>query len=225
MRLPFSHIKHDFPTLLQETAKAGTRNYVTPQGERYPSVTTVLKQHSEKGIAKWRAKVGEKKANHISRTATVRGTAVHDALEKYIKNEHEAGVGLLPNEKVPYVHMKKVVDEHIDNIHCLETMMFSHELKLAGQVDMIAEYDGKLTVVDFKTSRKLKKEKWIENYFMQLAAYSVMFTEHTKLEIQQGIIIIGVDNVNYAQVITVNPYDYLEPLKDYITKYANRLAA
>ena len=221
MRLPFTHIKHDFPSLLQETTDTG-RTYKTPTGERYPSVTTVLKQYNEKAITKWRKKVGTKKADYVSRTANVRGTAVHEALEKYVNNENMQDVHMLPNAKTLYVHMKKVVDEHIDNIHCSESMLHSHELKLAGSVDLIAEWDGVLTVIDFKTSKKPKKKEWIENYFMQLAAYSEMFTELTVIKITQGKIIIGIDNVGYAQIVEINPDDYVAPLKEYIAKYANR---
>jgi len=198
---------------------------VTPEGNAYPSVTTVLKEHSREGIAKWRKKVGDKKADHISRTANVRGTAVHDALERYIKNEENASRGMMPNAKSVYIHMKKVVDDHIDNIHCLETPLYSDKLKLAGTVDCIAEYDGKLTVIDFKTSLKLKKKQWVQAYFMQLAAYATMYTEHTGMEITNGVIIVGVDNVNFAQIFKINPLEYVDPLVEYIDKYANRNAA
>lgn len=222
----FNHVNQLFglPQLIQENTETG-RRYVTPEGNAYPSVTTVLKQHSEEGIAKWRKKVGEKKADQISRTANTRGTAVHDALERYLKNEENVTQGMLPNAKSVYVHMKKVVDDHVDNIHCLETPLYSDKLELAGTVDCIAEYDGKLTVIDFKTSLKLKKKAWIDAYFMQLAAYATMYTEHTGLEITNGVIIIGVDNVNFAQIMKVNPHDFVEPLKKYIDKYSNREAA
>lgn len=222
----FNHVNQLFglPQLIQENTETG-RRYVTPEGNAYPSVTTVLKQHSEEGIAKWRKKVGDKKADHISRTANRRGTEVHDALERYLNNEENVTRGMMPNAKSVYVHMKKVVDDHVNNIHCLETPLYSDQLKLAGTVDCIAEYDGKLTVIDFKTSLKLKKKAWIDAYFMQLAAYATMYTEHTGMEITNGVIIIGVDNVHFAQIMKVNPLEYVAPLKEYIHKYSNREAA
>lgn len=220
----FNHIRHEFPSMLTENMDGG-RVYVTPEGNRYPSVTTVLQEHSRKAITEWRKKVGEKKADAVTRKAHTRGTSVHAAIEKYLNNEEMASVNMLPHAKAVYVHMKKVLDDHVNNIHCLETSMFSDQLRLAGTVDCIAEYDGKLTVIDFKTSTKLKRKEWIANYFMQLAAYGTMFEEHTNLKIEQGIIIIGVDNCQFAQIMKVNPFEYLDGLKTYIDKYANRQAA
>lgn len=220
----FNHIRHEFPSLLTETVDGG-RIYNTPDGNRYPSVTTVLQAYSAKGIAEWRKRVGEATANRISRTATDRGTSVHNAIEKYLKNESLSNVVMMPHAKAVYVHMKKVLDDHVDNIHCLETQLWSDELRLAGQVDCIAEYDGKLTVIDFKTSKRLKKKEQIANYFMQLSAYSVMFTERTGLMVEDGRIIIGVDDCAFAQIMRVNPYDYLGNLKEYIHKYESRVAA
>ena len=220
----FNHICHDLPTLITENVDGG-RIYNTPSGDRYPSVTTVLQAHSAEGIAAWRKKVGDATADRISRTATDRGTSVHSAIEKYLRNEALASVGMMPHAKAVYVHMKKVLDDHVDNIHCLETQLWADELRLGGQVDCIAEYDGKLTVIDFKTSRRLKRKEHIKQYFMQLAAYSVMFTERTGLFVDNGVIIIGVDNCNFAQIMKVNPYDYLGDLKEYIHKYESRVAA
>lgn len=220
----FNHVPIELPSLLQENTETG-RNYLTPNSDSYPSVTTVLQEYSREGIEKWRKKVGNKEADRISRTANRRGTEVHDALERYLNNEENVSQGMMPNAKSVYIHMKKVVDDHVNNIHCLETPMYSDELRLAGTVDCIAEYDGELSVIDFKTSLKLKKKIWITNYFMQLAAYSTMYTEHTGTPIVQGIIIIGVDNMNFAQIMKVNPADYIEPLKEFIAKYNDRVAA
>ena len=202
----FNHIPHEFPSMLTENANGG-RLYVTPEGNRYPSVTTVLQEHSRKAIATWRKKVGEKKADAVTRKAHTRGTSVHAAIEKYLNNEDMASVNMLPHAKAVYIHMKKVLDDHVNNIHCLETPMYSNELKLAGTVDCIAEYDGMLTVIDFKTSTKLKRKEWIENYFMQLGAYATMFEEFTGLKIKRGTIIIGVDNCQFAQIMHVDPFE------------------
>jgi genome maintenance exonuclease 1 len=214
----FNHIHHEFPSLVTENLD-GKRIYNTPSGKRYPSVTTVLQAYNAKAIADWRKRVGTVEANRVSRVATDRGTSVHSAIEKYLKNENGASGNMLPHAKAVYIHMKKVLDDHINNIHCLETQLWSDELELAGTVDCIAEYDGKLNVIDFKTSKRLKKKEQIRNYFMQLAAYSNMFTERTGLYIEEGRIIIGVDNCHFAQILTVNPYDYLPELKVYIQKY------
>ena len=158
----FNHIKHDFPQLLQENLE-GRRVYVTPNGERYASVTTVLSDYNKEGLQEWRAKVGEQKANEISRKATTRGSGVHKALELYLKNEDLSSLEMMPNVKSLFVRMKKELDEKVNNIHCLEDKLYSHELKLAGTVDCIAEYKGELAVIDFKTSIRLKKKEHIGN--------------------------------------------------------------
>lgn len=213
----FNHIKHDFPKLITENID-GSRIYKTPSGEAYPSVTTVLSDYNKKEIMEWRAKVGEAEANKVSRQATTRGTSVHSVIEKYLNNEDISGIEMMPNVKSIFHKMKVELDK-IQNIHCLETRLFSHELKLAGQVDCVAEYKGELAVIDFKTANRLKSKDKIGNYFMQGAAYATMFTEMTSIPINQVTILIGVDSASFTQVLNVRPQDHLEELKTYISKY------
>lgn len=218
----FKHIQHEFPKLLQETID-GSRVYVTPNGDKYASVTTVLSNYKKKELMEWRAKVGEEKANEISRKATTRGTGVHKAIERHLLNE-EVDVlreNMMPNVRSLFVKMRKELDK-INNIHCLESKLFSHKLKLAGQVDCIAEYNGTLSVIDFKTSIRLKKKEDIENYFMQGAAYGTMFTELTNIPFHQIVIIIGVDTADFCQTMIVRGEDinnYRNKLQFYIDEY------
>ena len=218
----FNHIQHEFPKLLQETID-GSRVYVTPNGDKYASVTTVLSNYKKKELMEWRAKVGEEKANEISRKATTRGTGVHKAIERHLLNE-EVDVlreNMMPNVRSLFVKMRKELDK-INNIHCLESKLFSHKLKLAGQVDCIAEYNGTLSVIDFKTSVRLKKKEDIENYFMQGAAYGTMFMELTNIPFHQIVIIIGVDTADFCQTMIVRGDDinlYRNKLQGYIDEY------
>jgi len=217
----FNHIHHDFPQLLQENVM-GTRMYVAPNGQRYPSVTTVLADHGKEGILEWRKKVGEEKANEISRKATTRGTGVHKALELYLKNEDISSLEMLPNVKSLFVRMKQELDGKVNNIHCLEDRLYSHNLKLAGTVDCIAEYKGVLSVIDFKTSIRLKKKENIGGYFMQGAAYAQMFNEMANLNIEQIVILIGVDTANFCQTLIIKGDEihyYRQELQKYIDKY------
>lgn len=217
----FNHIHHDFPQLLQENVD-GTRMYVTPDGKKYPSVTTVLSNYNKKEILEWRARVGEAKANEISRKATTRGTSVHKALEMYLKNEDISSLEMLPNVKSLFVRMKEEIDAKVNNIHCLETKLFSHELQLAGTVDCIAEHNGILSVIDFKTSVRLKKKEQIGNYFMQAAAYRQMFKEMTGLDATQVVILIGVDTANFCQTLVVKEQElehHRKELEHYIQEY------
>lgn len=216
----FNHVNHDFPKLIQEDVM-GTRMYVAPNGNRYPSVTTVLSDYNKEGLMEWRKKVGEEKANEISRKATTRGTGVHKALEKYLNNEDISDLEMMPNVKSLFVRMKAEVDSKLNNIHCLEDKLYSHELKLAGTVDCVAEHNGILSVIDFKTSIRLKKKEHIGNYFMQGAAYSTMFTEMTGLPISQVVILIGVDTANFCQTLIVKE-DELQEHKKELSKYINK---
>ena len=217
----FNHIHHDFPKLLQENVD-GTRCYVTPTGEKYPSVTTVLSDYGKKELMEWRARVGEAKANEISRVATTRGTSVHKVLEMYMNNADVSSVEMMPNVKSPFVRMKQELNEKVNNIHCLEDRLFSHELKLAGTVDCIAEYKGVLSVIDCKTSNRLKKKENIGGYFMQGAAYATMFNEMTGLNIDQIVILIGVDSANFCQTMIVRGEELIhhrQELQKYIDSY------
>jgi len=197
----FNHIPHIFPQLLQENT-GGRRLYVTPNGDKYASVTTILAEHGKQGILEWRARVGEEKANKISKQATTRGTSVHAIIEKYLHNEDVSKVEMLPNVKSLFVRMKEELNR-VNNIHCLETRLFSHELRMAGTVDCIAEHNGVLSVIDFKTSIRLKKKEYISSYFMQGSAYASMFTEMTQIPIDRVVILIGVDTANFCQTMTV----------------------
>lgn len=212
----FNHIQHEFPQLLQENLD-GRRVYATPTGEKYPSVTTILADYGKEGIMEWRKKVGEEKANQISRTATTRGTGVHAAIEHYLNNNTMTGYEMMPNVKSLFYQMRSELNK-LNNIHCLETRLYSHELKLAGTVDCIAEYDGTLAVVDFKTSKRLKKKDQIGNYFMQGAAYATMFTELTNIPIHNVTILIGVDSANFCQKLTVQGLE-LEIYKSELLSY------
>jgi genome maintenance exonuclease 1 len=219
----FNHVSHEFPQLLQENAE-GRRLYVTPNGEKYASVTTVLSDYGKEGLMEWRKKVGEEKANEISRKATTRGTSVHKVIETFLNNEDISQHDMMPNVKSLFYRMKPEL-EKMNNIHCLETRLFSHKLRLAGTVDCIAEHNGVLSVVDFKTSIRLKKKEQIQNYFMQGVAYADMFSEMTNLNVDQIVILIGVDTANFAQTLTVkkDEMDYhRQELHKYIEAYYNK---
>ena len=221
----FTHIEHNFPQLLRETVD-GTRMYVSPTGERYPSVTTVLSDYNKEGLKEWRARVGETKANEISRKATTRGTSVHKVIEKFLKNEDVSNIEMLPNVKSLFVRMKEELLEKVNNIHCLESPLFSHKLKLAGTVDCIAEHNGILSVIDFKTSVRLKKKEQIGNYFMQGAAYATMFTEMSSIPVDRVIILIGVDTANFCQTLVVEGDELLnwkQELNKYILAYRKKV--
>ena len=176
-------------------------------GTNYPSVTSVLGVKKKVELQQWRDRIGENVANWEMGRAARRGTATHNLIECYLKGEELQERSVLPLGL--FKLMKPYVDQ-INNIHCLETILCSHKYKLAGQVDCIAEYNGKLSVIDFKTANKERKEEWIDNYFMQCTAYALMYEELYNAEINDIVVIIGGEDGSIAV--------YKKDKKDYITK-------
>ena len=171
----------------------GKRNYVTPSGELYPSITTVLGELSKAAIQKWRKRVGETEANKISGKASRRGTSLHSVCESYIQNED----GYLDGQTPHIVELFKTIEpilERVDNIQGVELALYSDHFGIAGRTDCIAEVDGVLSVIDYKTSNKIKKKEWCEKFFAQGAFYGIAYEELTSIPVPQVVIIIAVEN-------------------------------
>ena len=216
----FEHVKHgiELPKLTRETTESG-RKYFTPDGGAYPSVTTVLGHLAKEGIMRWRKRIGEEEANKISHRASTRGTTIHQMCEDYLNNKSDYAKDVMPNNIETFNQLKPELDNRISNVWFQEEFLYSDELQCAGQVDCIAEYDGELSIIDFKTSAKLKKVEWIQNYFMQTAFYAAAFYERTEIPIKQGVIIIAVDGELHPQTFKVNTFDYLPSFNDARHKY------
>lgn len=198
-------IHHDIPKIIQINEN-GTRTYKTSTGQKYPSVTSILSWYTAPDIQKWRAKVGKEEANKITQRAAKRGTSIHSLCEKYLCNERMV-VDIFDQEMfnslIPFL-------DRIDNIHCLETGLFSHKFKVAGTVDCIAEFDGKLRVIDFKSSAKFKEPRYAENYFMQTSIYAYMWWTITQIPISKALIIIGVDDSKTPQTFEISVSHWLQ---------------
>ena len=229
MKMQFDHQTVELPKIKQKNKAFpdGGRAYETPEGKLYPSITTVLSIRNKKQLFEWRKRVGEDVANHIATTAAVRGTAVHKMCEDYLNNQHLAWPDEFEKHKSKnflawclFTQMRDIL-ENVDNIKCLESSLYSDELKLAGQVDCIAEYKGKLSIIDFKTSTKEKKVEWIENYYIQTCAYAQMFEERTGQEVNQLVILI-VTQDGTVQEFVKDKKEYLplldSALKDWYSK-------
>ena len=176
--------------------KDGVRYYPIPGADKYyPSVTSITSFKNAAFFAGWRKKIGEDEANRITARATQRGTTFHSITEDYIKGELDLNMYLENNPlAVRMFQSAKDTLNRIDNIHCLETFLYSHYLGLAGRVDCIAEFDGELAVIDFKTSTKEKQENWVEHYFVQETAYAAMFLERTGIEVKKIVTLISVED-------------------------------
>jgi len=199
----------------------GVRFYPIPGADKYyPSVTSITSFKNAAFFASWRKKVGELEANQITARATQRGTAFHSITEDYIKDKLNLEVYLENNPlSVRMFQSAKTTLDRIDNIHCLETFLYSHYLGLAGRVDCIAEFDGELAVIDFKTSTKEKKEDWVEHYFVQETAYAAMFLELTGIEVKKIVTLIAVEDGSVQVFQKYNLDDYLQLLKSYIEDF------
>ena len=184
----------------------GKRLYETPDGSYYPSVTTITGQMNAKAISEWRQRVGEKVATQITTQASARGTSIHKLCEHYILGTMD-DVQVMPSNKEMFDAMANHLAETVGKVYAVEGFLYSDFLRSAGQVDMVAEYNGTLSIVDFKTAKKKKREDWIQNYFVQEAAYSFMFEERTGMQVPQLVTIIGVDGESEPQVFIKNTKD------------------
>jgi genome maintenance exonuclease 1 len=205
----FNHVKHGLilPDLHCDTTPTG-RFYYPPTGEKYPSVTTVLSIMEKDGLEKWKKSVGEEQAAKIVTQAGIRGTEVHLIAEEYIDNKPDYAVGKMPTNMFTFNQIKPLLDKHLDNIWFQEAPLYSHFIRVAGRVDLVAEWNGKLSIIDFKTSRKPKKREWIQNYFMQESFYAVAFEERIGKPIKQLVTIVAVDSDD-PQVFIENRDDHI----------------
>ena len=186
--------------------------------QKYPSISTICSFRSRKSIAAWRARVGDAEANKISRRATTVGTTVHSITEDYLNNELDLDKYADKHLALLLFKQAKPMLSRIDNIHFQEAPLYSHEFAIAGRVDCIAEFDGKLSIIDFKTSSKEKKEEWVEGYFVQETGYAKMYEERSGIKVEQIVTLITCQTGD-TQVFVKNPADYVPLLKDYIREY------
>jgi genome maintenance exonuclease 1 len=201
--------------LKSQTFPDGKRYYTTPDGVKLPSVTTVIGAKGKQAILEWRKRVGDEEANKISRKATSRGTNVHTLCERYLNNESLGDI--MPDAKEMFLPLKPLLNR-INNIHYQECALWSIQLGMAGRVDCIAEFDGVLSVIDFKTSRRPKKAEDIDNYFAQCVAYACMYEEMIGVGIDQIVIIMAVEG-SEPLVFVEKTENYLNILLDYIKFY------
>jgi len=195
------------------------RYYITPDGNKYPSITTVLSTRNKKGLFEWRKRVGEDVANHISRTSASRGTKVHQMCEDYLNNNFD--IEKHKKNFLPYCLFQQLSTNvlcKIDNIRAQEVGLYSDKYKLAGRVDCIAEYDGVLSVIDFKTSTRERKEEYNENYYIQTSAYAEMFEERTGTPINQ-IVVLVVTEDGVVQEFVKDKKEYVPLIDEIVAEF------
>ena len=184
-------------------------------GKNYPSITSILSIQKKEGLEKWRKNVGEEAAKWEMARAARRGKATHTLVEQYLKGQPQTINDVLPNGM--FRLLKPYLDQ-VDNIHCLEKIMFSHKLTLAGQVDCIAEYNGKLSVIDFKTANKERIDSWNESYYLQCTAYAIMYEELFGKPIEQ-IVILQAGEDGSCNAFVKQKKEYLSQLEKAIKDF------
>lgn len=203
---------------LETDESTGTRFYVTPSGKKLPSVTSVLGYFKKKSLIEWRNRVGNEEADRIMYRASNRGTRFHNMMESYLRNEECFLDGVMPDMKQAFQDMQETLDL-IDNIRYIESPLYSEKLGVAGRTDVIADFAGVPSIIDFKTSAKEKKPEWIENYFEQCTAYALMYEELVGEPMDQIVILISVDFMEHPQVFIRDKNQYVQTLLEKIHIY------
>ena len=214
----YNHKTINLPEI-KATTTDGVRLYETPEGNKYPSITTVLSVRNKKGLHDWRKRVGDDVANYVARKAANRGTAVHHMCEDYLNNDFDEEKH--KKKFLPYVlfnQLRESLLRKVNNIYSQEAGLYSDKYKVAGRVDCIAEYDGELSIIDFKTSSKERSDEWNESYYIQASAYAEMFEERTGIAINQVVILVVTED-GVVQEFVKNKKEYLPLLSDVIKEW------
>jgi hypothetical protein len=205
---------------LEKKEQNGIRLYNLPNGNWVPSITSVTSFYNRQIFVKWRERVGLEEANRITKRATARGTDFHQVCQDYLENKELNWDDYQPLTKFMFYHLKPELDK-INNIHAIERTLYSEYLGLAGRVDCIAEYEGELAVIDFKTSEKIKPEEWIENYFVQEMFYAAAYYELTEIPIKKLITLMVTPGGEVKVFDKRNKGDYIKLLVRYIKEFVS----
>lgn len=222
----FNHVPVTLPQV-KATTTNGVRLYKTPDGNLYPSITTVLSLRKKEGLFEWRKRVGDDVANYVARKAAARGTKVHHMCEDYLNNMEADWPEKWKKHKkdfLPYClfnQLKEKVLCQIGDIYAQEVGLYSDKYRVAGRVDCIAEYRGKLSIIDFKTSTKQRNDEWNENYYIQCSAYAEMFEERTGKEIDQIAVLVVTEDGDVQEFVK-DKSPYLKDLTEAITLWSEK---
>ena len=203
----------------------GRRQYVIPTGKSlafktYPSITTVLGHGKEHALESWKKRVGVKEAERVSRVACARGTSLHTIVEKYINNEEEVlSDNDMPDSIAMFRALLPEINRRIGRVYLQERPLYSTQLRVAGRTDLIAEFDGVMSIVDIKSSSRVKTKRDIKNYFMQECAYAIMFEERTGTPVQQLVTLMAVDGQSEPLVFIEKRDDWIVGLHKAIYDY------
>jgi len=218
----FRHVFFPVPVKLREKKINGKRHYISPTGMTLPSVTTVLSTMGEDGIKAWRARVGETEANRVSSRALTNGTKMHSIIEDFLNNKTIVSESYKNPVSIKlFDQLLDTLTKNVNNIRAQEVQLYSEGIGIAGRVDCVAEWDGKLSVIDFKSARQKKRKSWITKYFLQATAYAIMFEELTKTKISNLVILISAEDGTVEEHVE-DRSNWEKQLKDIIEDYQLR---
>lgn len=217
----FTHLpKPNIPKIKTISHPTGKRYYITPEGNQYPSITTILGDQEKPWLTDWRNSLGPEKADKEMKRASERGDAVHKLAEIYLNNALTSEITKQhKSELVNWFNKVKLNLNKIDNIRSQETALYSDVLKVAGRVDCIGEYEGTLSIIDFKTSTNSKVKEMIGDYYLQTAAYALMWEEMTGEHIDDIVIIMSVEKGMVPLIFKEKVHKYISPLMKRIRQY------
>ena len=216
----FRHVFFPIPPKLREKRINGKRHYISPNGIALPSVTTILGTMDEDGIKAWKSRVGEAEAKRVSSRALSNGVELHSIIENFLDNKATESFKNPISQKL-FLQVKDILINKINNIRAQEVQLYSEGIGIAGRVDCVAEWDGELSVIDFKSARKKKQKSWIKKYFLQATAYAIMFEELTKTKINKLVILISAED-GTVEAHTEDRKNWEEQLKAIIEDYMLR---
>jgi genome maintenance exonuclease 1 len=217
-------IHTDIPEVIELQSKTTNKGrwYTAPNGNIYASVTTVLGAKEKPGLTEWRNMLGTKKADKETKRCADRGEAVHKMAEDYLNNIEEPTKKHKPDNVKLFNQLRFKLNK-INNIRAQEVPLHSDSLRLAGRVDCVGEYEGVLSIIDFKTSNNNKDEILVEDYFLQCTAYAIMYNELYGTAIDDIVVLIAVEKGMTPMVYKRKIYDFVKPLLSRINTYYEEL--
>ena len=222
----FDHVDGILPIEMNAEMIDGKRYYVTPTGGKYPSITTVISNNAKKqaGLAKWRARVGKEKAQAKTTRGCNRGTRYHKLVEDYINNELDTKK--YKDMPLPWTmfHSSRAVLDRINRVYLQEAALYSDHLQIAGRVDCIAEYEGELSIIDFKTAEAPKPEQYLYDYFVQECGYACMLQEVYGVTVKKLVTIVACENGDTQVKVMPPKKEYFVRLQEYIREYQDKYA-
>lgn len=201
------------------TKEVEGKRFYQVDNDLFPSVTTVLSSLPKPGLDAWKKSVGEEKAKRIMMAAADRGTKAHKMWEEYLKNDINFSKGMMPTSISLFKQLQPWLDRNIDFLYGNEIALFSRELKTAGRVDAVASVNNRPAIIDFKTSTNQKNKEWIENYFLQVSCYALMFEEMYGIVVEDAYVLIAVEN-DHPQSFPIRTREYKDKVRKIFTEYS-----